>query len=41
MYKDYPSIVEVGLNKEKWKEQYGDVLENKKDETIDIQEEHF
>ena len=25
-YKDYPSIVEVGLNKEKWKEYYGEIL---------------
>ena len=28
-YGDYPSIIEVGLNKEKWKKEYGDVLEKK------------
>ncbi|MGA0212274.1 MAG: hypothetical protein ACO3JH_04685, partial [Flavobacteriaceae bacterium] len=28
-YKDSPSIVEVGLNKEKWKEYYGEILYRK------------
>ena len=26
-YLTYPSIIEVGLNKEKWKEQYGSILD--------------
>ena len=28
-YVDYPSIVEVGLNKEKWREMYGSTLDSK------------
>ena len=38
-YKEYPSIIEVGLNKELWKEQYGDVLEKKTNEKIEDDEE--
>ena len=38
-YKEYPSIIEVGLNKELWKEQYGDVLERKTNEKIEDDEE--
>ena len=38
-YKEYPSIIEVGLNKELWKEQYGDVLERKTNEKIEVDEE--
>ena len=26
-FESYPSIIEVGLNKEKWKTEYGDVLD--------------
>ena len=33
-YLDYPSLIEVGLNKEKWKKEYGDVLEKKTLEKI-------
>lgn len=39
-YNTYPSIVEVGLNKEEWREQYGNVLDKKKDETIEVAEEN-
>jgi putative DNA primase/helicase len=35
MYKQYPSIVEVGLNKEEWRSQYGDVLDKKTDAKIE------
>lgn len=38
-YENYPSIVEVGLNKKEWKEQYGNVLDNSTDETIEVDEE--
>ena len=38
-YKEYPSIIEVGLNKELWKEQYGDVLERKTNEKIEDDDE--
>ena len=38
-YTQYPSIVEVGLNKEEWRDQYGDVLDKKSDETIEAVEE--
>ena len=33
-YLDYPSLIEVGLNKEKWKKEYGDVIEKKTLEKI-------
>ena len=33
-YNTYPSIVSVGLDKAEWVEKYGDVLDNKTDETI-------
>ena len=34
-FTDYPSIIEVGLNKDKWRKDYGDLLDkkDKKDET--------
>jgi hypothetical protein len=39
-YEKYPSIVEVGLNKEEWRIHYGDVLDKKTDEKIeDVEEE--
>ena len=28
-YSDYPSIINVGLNKERWRGEYGDVLDKK------------
>jgi putative DNA primase/helicase len=34
-YATYPSIVEVGLNKEEWRAHYGDVLDRKTDEKIE------
>ena len=34
-YENYPTIVEVGLNKEEWKIQYGDVLDRKTDAKIE------
>ena len=34
-YSDYPSIVEVGMDKEKWKEFYGDTLFKKTDARIE------
>jgi len=37
-YEKYPSIVEVGLNKEEWRIHYGDVLDKKSDETIEVEE---
>jgi len=37
-YKTYPSIVEVGLNKKNWQDQYGNVLDNKTNETINEDE---
>ena len=27
-YRTYPSIIEVGLNKEQWREKYGKILDN-------------
>ena len=32
-YEKYPSIVEVGLNKEAWREQYGNMLEKEPEKT--------
>ena len=34
-YEKYPTIVEVGLNKEEWRVQYGDVLDRKTDAKIE------
>jgi hypothetical protein len=34
-YGDFPSIVEVGLNKAEWEPMYGDVLTKKKDAKIE------
>ena len=34
-YASYPSIVEVGLNKEEWRSYYGDVLDRKTDAKIE------
>jgi hypothetical protein len=34
-YASYPSIVEVGLNKEEWRSYYGDVLDRKTDVKIE------
>jgi hypothetical protein len=34
-YASYPSIVEVGLNKEEWRSYYGDVLDRKTDARIE------
>ena len=31
-FTDYPSIIEVGLNKDKWRKDYGDVLDKKEKE---------
>ena len=31
-YQDYPSIIEVGLNKDKWREEYGNVIDKKEKE---------
>ena len=28
-YSDYPSIIEVGLNKDKWRKEYGDIIDKK------------
>ena len=38
-YEKYPSIVEVGLNKEEWRVHYGDVLDKKTDEKIETEDE--
>jgi len=38
-YEKYPSIVEVGLNKEEWRIHYGDVLDKKTGEKIEDGEE--
>ena len=38
-YAKYPSIVEVGLNKEEWRVHYGDVIDKKSGETIEVDEE--
>ena len=38
-YEKYPSIVEVGLNKEEWRIHYGDVIDRKTDETMESDEE--
>ena len=38
-YEKYPSIVEVGLNKEEWRIHYGDVLDKKTDEKMEVDEE--
>ena len=38
-HSDYPSIIEVGLNKAKWLEYYGETLIKETDETIEIGEE--
>jgi hypothetical protein len=40
-YEKYPSIVEVGLNKEHWRVHYGDVLDKKTGETIEGDEEQM
>jgi len=40
-YAKYPSIVEVGLDKEHWRIHYGDVLDKKSDETMDNDEEQL
>ena len=37
-YIEYPSIIEVGLNKEKWRTEYGDIID-KKEMKIEQQEE--
>jgi phage/plasmid-associated DNA primase len=34
-YSDYPSIIEVGLNKEKWRKEYGDIIDKKEVEEIE------
>jgi hypothetical protein len=28
-YSDYPSIIEVGLNKDKWRAEYGEIIDKK------------
>jgi phage/plasmid-associated DNA primase/DNA-binding MarR family transcriptional regulator len=38
-YNSFPSIVEVGLNKEEWRIHYGNVLDRKNNETIEVAEE--
>ena len=38
-YQKYPSVVEVGLNKEEWRVHYGDVIDKKGGETMEIDEE--
>jgi phage/plasmid-associated DNA primase len=38
-YAKYPSIVEVGLNKEEWRIHYGDVLDKKSSDKIEVDEE--
>jgi putative DNA primase/helicase len=40
-YEKYPSIVEVGLNKEEWQQFYGDVLTRKTNAKMEIVEEDF
>jgi len=40
-YKDFPSIIEVGLNKEKWISMYGETLFNKSNQNIEAPEEEF
>lgn len=40
-YNDYPSIVEVALNKEEWAEFYGDTLNRKTDATMEEVVEEF
>ena len=35
-YEAYPSIIEVGLNKEKWRQEYGDVLDKKEKENEQV-----
>jgi len=37
-YETYPSIIEVGLNKKKYLDLYGDALDKKSNETIEIEE---
>ena len=36
-YEQYPSLVEVGLNKEEWRDFYGDVLDKKSSETMEAE----
>jgi len=38
-YDSYPSLVEVGLNKNEWREFYGNVLDKKSSETMEAEEE--
>jgi hypothetical protein len=38
-YEKFPSIVEVGLNKEEWRVHYGDVLDKKNDSQPNLQDE--
>jgi phage/plasmid-associated DNA primase len=40
-YKNYPSVVELGLNKDKWTNIYGESLLNKSDQNIEAPEEEF
>jgi len=40
-YAKYPSIVEVGLNKEEWRIHYGDVLDKKSSDKIEVDEEQL
>ncbi len=40
-YENYPSVVEVGLNKEEWKEFYGDVLTKKTDVRMEKADQDF
>ena len=39
-YASFPSIVEVGLNKEEWRVYYGNVLDKQMDEKIESAEEN-
>jgi len=37
-YAKFPSIVEVGLNKDEWRPHYGDVLDKKKNHQETVEE---
>ena len=40
-YEKFPSVVEVGLNKEEWRDMYGESLLSKGDAKIEVLEEEF
>jgi hypothetical protein len=36
-YSDYPSIIEVGLNKDKWRKEYGEIIDKKEVQNEQVQ----